>query len=247
MKPSDTIAVMAGAREAHGLVTALVTRGRRVIASLPEPERMFDALPVPTRLGGFASDEVLAGWLQAEGAQAVIDASHAFDADIGVRVGRVCTALQVRAIRLLRPPWVPSPCDCWHAVPDIATAITALPGTARVFSNTGWPTVPCYAGFRGQRLFMRQTQEIARPAPYPWLDFIPGMPPFTQFEEEALFRDLRITHLICRNVGGAASMSKLLAARALSLPVFMIARPAPSPGIGTVQTVAEALAWETQA
>lgn len=235
---------MGGAREAHGLVTALVAQGRRVIASLPEPERMFDVLPVPVRVGPFDSDAVFADWLRAERAVTVIDASHAFDVDISHRVGRVCSASHLRALRVLRAPWVPSPHDCWHMVPDIEAAVTALPAQARVFSNTGWPTVPDYEAFAGQRVFMRQTQQVLKPSPYEWLEFIAGLPPFTQFEEEALFRSLGITHLICRNVGGAASMSKVLAARAMALPVFMIARPLPAAGIERVETVAEALAWE---
>jgi precorrin-6A/cobalt-precorrin-6A reductase len=50
--------------------------------------------------------------------------------------------------------------------------------------------------------------------------------------------------LICRNVGGAASMSKLLAARAMCLPVYMVRRADVTAPHRMVETVAEALAWE---
>lgn len=238
---------MAGAREAHGLITALVARGRRVIASLPEPERMFDALPVPTRVGGFTSDGSFARWIKAESVTTVIDASHVFDVDVSDRVARVCSLSDLRHLRISRPEWSKTPHDQWHDMASIQEAARSVPRQARVFTNTGWPTLPEYVDFRGQSLFMRQTQNVEKPVPYPFVRFITGAPPFTQFQEEALFSDLEITHLICRNVGGAASMSKLLAARAMGLPVYMIARPAEATGTQVVQTVAEALAWEAQA
>ena len=91
---------------------------------------------------------------------------------------------------------------------------------------------------------MRQTRLTHKTPPFCFVELIEGTPPFSQFQEQALFAKLGITHLICRNVGGAASMSKLLAARALQLPVFMVGR-APIAGDWTVvATVAEALDWE---
>ena len=45
-------------------------------------------------------------------------------------------------------------------------------------------------------------------------------------DEEALFRRLNVDVLVVKNAGGAASRTKLDAARALGLKVLMIARPA---------------------
>jgi precorrin-6A/cobalt-precorrin-6A reductase len=235
---------MAGSREAHGIVTALLSRGCRVIASLPEPERTFDALPVPTRMGGFASPDTLAGWMQENRVAKVIDASHGFDNVISEMAAAVCKRLGLKYLRVLRPVWRATSRDRWQPVPSIKHAAQAVPAGARVFTNTGWPTLPDYAAFGGQRLFMRQMHAPSQPAPFPFVEFVEGRPPFSQFQEEALFRRLRVTHLICRNVGGAASMSKLLAARAMEIPVFMVARsPAPA-HLPVVETVTEALAWQ---
>ncbi len=235
---------MAGSREAHGVVTALLARRRHVIASLPEPERMFGELPVPTRVGGFASSESLARWLQQNLVSCVIDASHPFDDEISKMVGTTCTQLDLRYLRVLRPPWTATPRDRWHHVASIAKAVRLVPQGARVFTNTGFATLPDYVGFTGERLFMRQTHISSNPAPFPFVRFIAGQPPFSQFQEETLFQDLNITHLICRNVGGAASMSKLLAARTMQLPVFLINRSPVAAHLPVVETVAEALAWE---
>lgn len=244
MTSEQKILVMAGSREAHALVTALLARRREVIASLPEPERMFDALPVPTRLGKFASADRLRAWLIKNHVAAVMDASHTFDEDISALAGRVCTRLKLPYLRILRPPWVETPRDRWHHVPSIADAVRKIPANACVFTNTGFATLPEYAEFAGKKLYMRQTHPESEPAPFSFVEYIEGQPPFSQFQEERLFRQLNITHLICRNVGGAASMSKLLAARAMSIPVYLIERRPMADHLSVVGTVAEALEWE---
>ena len=205
---------------------------------------MFEALRVPTRLGRFANADTLAEWMHEQNVCTVIDASHAFDDEISSMVSRVCVAQGLRYLRLLRPPWQATLRDHWIHVPSIEKAATSVPSTARVFSNTGWLSLPAYAMFSGRRLYMRQTHSVLEPPPYGFVTFVPGTPPFSQFQEENQFAELRISHLICRNVGGAASMSKLLAARARSLPVLMIERPACPTQVAEVETVVEALAWE---
>lgn len=244
MTAQRTTLVMAGAREAHGLVTALLGRGRRVIASLPEPERVFGPLPVPTRVGRFDNSDAFKGWIIENEVATVLDASHAFDDDLSALASNACASLALRYLRIMRPPWRETVRDRWLHVPSISHAARTLPENAVAFTNTGWLTLPQYAEFRGRKLFMRQTGETERIAPFPFLEFVPGQPPFSQFQEQTVFQELGVTHLIVRNVGGAASMSKLLAARTLALPVMMIERRPIPVHRPVVETVAEALAWE---
>ncbi|ABG32684.1 cobalt-precorrin-6A/precorrin-6x reductase [Roseobacter denitrificans] len=244
MRAESTTLVMAGAREAHVVVNGLLARGRRVVASLPEEERMFDALRTPTRLGRFKNEDAMWTWMQEQDVRTVIDASHAFDDDVTAMVSGLCTAKGIRYLRLLRPPWRATLRDRWLSFPSIEAAAASVPATARVFSNTGWLSLPDYAKFSGRRLYMRQTHSVSAQPPFGFVTLVPGSPPFSQFEEENQFAELRITHLMCRNVGGAASMSKLLAARARSLPVLMIERRACPEHLPQVETVVEALAWE---
>jgi len=246
MNAECTILVMAGAREAHGLVTALLARGRQLIASLPEPERMFGALPVPTRIGAFANRAEAATWLSSEGVRFVLDASHAFDDEICAPLRQAAQDLQLPYLRIVRPPWQPTLRDRWIIKPSIRDAVADIPTGARVFSNTGWASLPEFADFKGATLYLRHTGATARAAPFPFVDVVTGQPPFSQFEEEALFSRLGITHLICRNVGGAASMSKLLAARAVRIPVMMIERKPLADQVPLVENVADALAWEAR-
>lgn len=244
MKERGTTLVMAGAREAHGIVSGLVQQGRKVVASLPEPERMFDPMPVPTRTGPFQSLAEFTDWLRDNDVSKIVDASHAFDAEVSemARDAGIATALPY--LRVMRPPWIATEAENWTEVSSIREAVEAVPINARLFSNTGWLSLPSYEGFRGARVFLRQNHEPRNEPPYGFVTIVPGEPPFTVAEEVALFSELRITHLICRNVGGDASASKLVAARELQLPVYMVAR-APFPrGFGLVETVEQALEWE---
>ncbi|MFK7745671.1 MAG: precorrin-6A/cobalt-precorrin-6A reductase [Roseobacter sp.] len=244
MKVQKTTLVMAGTREAHGLVTALLARGRYVVASLPEPERMFGPLPVQTRVGSFKDAADFEAWVHAQHVGTVIDASHSFDDDVSKNVGLVCQRLDLRYLRVLRAPWSVTPLDRWQDVASVRDAAKAIPEGARAFTNTGWASLPDYVDFKGAALFMRQTHPSQVRPPLDFVTFVEGAPPFSQFQEQTLFEDLRITHLICRNVGGAASMSKLLAARSMQMPVMMIARPPTPADYQVVETVAEAMAWE---
>lgn len=235
---------MAGARETSGVIAGLQSRGRNIIASLPEPARGSGAFDVPTRTGAFDSVDAFAGWLSEIKASKVIDVSHAFEDDVSCMAYQGCIAKNVPYLRLIRRPWLATFRDRWLHASSVGDAVAAIPPKARVFSNTGWNSLPDYADFKGEKVFLRQTHPVLDPPIFPFVEFVEGRPPFSQDQEEQLFRHLRITHLICRNVGGAASMSKILAARRLMIPVYMVDRQPPPKGASVVQSVAEALAWE---
>ena len=57
-----------------------------------------------------------------------------------------------------------------------------------------------------------------------------------------MLREHRIDLVIAKNSGGSATYGKIVAARALALPVLLLRRPAILPG-RSVATVAEATAW----
>lgn len=243
MKTDKNILVMAGAREAHDVIASLVEQGLPVIASLPEAERSFDPLPVPTRIDAFRSPKELERWMAEHSVTHVIDASHPFDYDISALAHEVCRKRGLPYLRVLRRPWRETARDIWINVSSVREAASVVPEAARVFSNTGWQTLPDYAEFRGQRLYMRQVHPSTDAPPFPFMKFVQGTPPFSMAEEERLFRSLKISHLICRNVGGTASVSKVLAARVLQLPVIMIARPPLPDDLPVVQTAAAAVEW----
>lgn len=181
-------------------------------------------MPVPSEL----RDPRDAAALQRDMARydAVLDLSHGFDASLSHAGFAAATRLGLPFLSFERPGW---PTDDPHvqAAPDVATAAHAVPRGARVFAATGWASMPDFVPFRGSQLMLRQTSRHERPAPYDFVELIFGAPPFTVAQEMALFRDLSLDLLICRNLGGVASRPKVDAALALGVPVILIDRPSP--------------------
>jgi precorrin-6A/cobalt-precorrin-6A reductase len=67
--------------------------------------------------------------------------------------------------------------------------------------------------------------------------------PFTVEDELALLRQHAVDVVVTKDSGGSMTAAKLTAARELALPVVLIRRPPLPPGVPTVATVDEALAW----
>ncbi|MGR3469158.1 MAG: precorrin-6A/cobalt-precorrin-6A reductase, partial [Shimia sp.] len=160
---------------------------------------------------------------------------------ISHRTARIAAEKGVPYLQVLREPWVATPEDQWSFIAAEADAIALIPKGARVFLATGRQTLGAFAGLQGRTLFCRQIDPPEEPFPFEG-EYIVGRPPFSVKDEVALFRRLRIDWLVVKNAGGAASATKLTAARQLGLPVAMIARPA-QPDAPRVTTVEEAIAW----
>ncbi|MCA8878731.1 MAG: cobalt-precorrin-6A reductase [Rhodobacteraceae bacterium] len=235
--------LLAGTSDARAVAEGLATRaGLSAIASLAGATRAPGDLPIPSRTGGFGGDDAFADWLRAHGIGAVIDATHPFAHRISSRTARICAALDLPHLHLLRPPWRPGPGDIWHEVADEAAAASLIPPGSTVFLATGRQTLDRFAGLRDCRVICRQIDPPDGPFPFPGGEFLVGRPPFSENDEAALFRRLAVDWLVVKNAGGMASRTKLDAARRLGLPVAVIARPS-QPECLTVPDATSALLW----
>ena len=93
-----------------------------------------------------------------------------------------------------------------------------------------------------RRLICRQIDPPDRKFPFENGKFLVGRPPFSVQHEVDLFTKLKVDWLVVKNAGGAASATKLIAARQMGLRVAMINRPEP-PDAPRVETVEQALDW----
>lgn len=234
--------LLAGTGEGRRLAEALAAESIPAIASRAGATRQPEPLGLRTRTGGFGGEGPFRDYLASEGISAVLDATHPFAHRISRRTARVCAELGLPYCQLLRPAWAPEPGDLWTLVDreeDVAELVA--PGDV-VFLATGRQTLERFSALFCKRLFCRQIDPPTGAFPFANGAYLVGRPPFSVEDEMRLFSDLDIDWLVVKNAGGAASKTKLTAARLLGIRVAMIARPEQPEG-QKVETVGEALAW----
>jgi precorrin-6A/cobalt-precorrin-6A reductase len=234
------VLILGGTTEASAIARALAGDQRFApVLSLAGRTRAPVPPPIPWRVGGFGGADGLAAWLREERIAALIDATHPFAAQIKANAARAAAMAGVPRIAVLRPAWQPQPGDLWTEAADMAGAFAAI-GRAprRVFLAIGRQEL---GAFGPPHAYLIRSVDPPD-APPPGATIITARGPFAEDAERALLRDHRIDMLVTKNAGGDATAAKLAAARALRLPVIMVARPAP-PEPPLVPDAAGALAW----
>lgn len=242
------VLILGGTTEASALARALAQDDRfRPTLSLAGRTRA-PALPaIPARRGGFGGAEGLADYLHREGIEALVDATHPFAATISANAAAAARLARVPRLAILRPGWTPAPGDRWTQVPTMEDAAAALGAAGRrVFLTVGQQElVPFRAA--PQHDYLIRSVEPPDPAALPPLALcIAARGPFQEPDERRLLLEAGIEVLVTKNSGGAATAPKLAAARAVGIPVVMVARPPPPPPPHAAGA-AEALAWLHQA
>ena len=203
--------------------------------------------PLPTRVGGFGGVEGLVAYLRHARISHVIDATHPFAAQMSRNAHAACAATGVPLIAFERPAWRAGPGDLWTCVPDVAAAVAALPeAPARVFLATGKQGLEPFAARSQHHYLLRLVDPPEGPLPLPDATVVLARGPFAVEADRALMAAHGITHLVAKNAGGAGAAAKLVAARALALPVILIDRPVLPPR-RSAATVEEVWAWLSHA
>jgi precorrin-6A/cobalt-precorrin-6A reductase len=237
------ILILGGTTEARQLAERLAKRGgRAVTVSLAGRVKEIVPHPVPVRVGGFGGIDGLAAYLENEGVDLLIDATHPF-AD---QMSRHAVAASIKAgvplLALRRPAWTRVAGDRWTEVESIDAAKAALGDAGRrVFLALGRQEIDGFGWAPGHFYLVRSIEPITDRT----LDdavYVEARGPFREADERALMAAHRIDTVIARNSGGAAGYGKIAAARALGVEVILIGRPV-LPEAPTVATVDEAMAW----
>ena len=242
------VLILGGTGEAADLARLLVSRTELdVVTSLAGRTRRPAAVPGRVRTGGFGAVAGLSDYLRAERVEAVVDATHPYAAIISRHATQACRALGIPRAQLWRPGWSPVAGDRWSAAasPDAAAeavAGTRIPERGCVFLSTGARDVRVFSRLRSVRFLVRLVDMPQTPLPLARYELIFGRGPFTVDDERTLLLDRGVELLVSRNSGGTATCAKLVAARELRIPVVMIERPLPEPGV-RVETAEEALRW----
>jgi precorrin-6A/cobalt-precorrin-6A reductase len=223
------IAILGGSFEARVLSDHLGTASR---LWLPARDRVTgqgarQQTPLTEAVKGFAG---------------VIISPHPCDIEsmaLGVHVARTAG---VPYAFLIRPEWRPTQRDRWISLRKVSDAAVHIPNGARVLVTLGRSALPDLAALRQVTAFVRQLTHHNLPFPLRHGRFLPDDPPFDIAHEIAVMRRFRIDAVLTRNAGGMGGWPKIAAARALGIPVYMVARPKPL--IGPVLTcVQDATTW----
>jgi len=237
-----TLLVLGGTGDAKRIAAKLAEQGVDLIISLAGATRNPVAMPAPTRIGGFGGAGGFETYLYEVGITAVLDATHPYAHRITDRTAAICSARKIPHAIFHRPPWTPKDGDRWTEIAREEDAASYITKGQTVFLGTGRQTLERFANLEGCRIICRQIDAPSKPFPFEGGEYLIGRPPFSTQHERNLFRSLNVDWLVVKNAGGQQSITKLLAARELNIPVLMIKRP-PVPNATVVRTVEDAVAW----
>lgn len=222
---AERVLLLGGTREAAALAAKLAAAGVDVTTSLAGRTREPRPPAGRLRVGGFGGAEGLSAYLLRERVTKVIDATHPFAARISANAVAACRAVGVPLEVRCRPPWRERPGDRWLPVRDERDAAAALPAGARVLLALGSQRLAPFAARTDVHFVVRMVDEPTAPPPLAQHTLLIGRPSTDAEREATLLRTHAVTHVVSRNSGGAGAYAKIAAARALGLPVVMIARP----------------------
>ena len=235
--------ILGGTGDANQLADACARGGIDAIYSYAGRTKIPLPHALQTRVGGFGGAEGLAEFLGTERITHVIDATHPFAVEMSRHAVTACTATKIPLIALERAPWSRAFGDTWIEVADIDAAVAALPDhPARVFLAIGRQHITPFAAKPQHTYTLRFVDAPEGELPLPRSELIVSRGPFTLDGELGLMRSRNIEWVVARNSGGSGARAKIDAARELSLPVIMIARPE-LPERLRADSVGEVMAW----
>lgn len=239
----STILILGGTTEASALAAQLASRGDTATLSYAGRVAQPRAQPIPVRVGGFGGIDGLADYLADHHVTHLVDATHPFAAQISANAVAAAARVGVAHIALTRPAWAPVAGDRWTHVADIDAAVAALAGSPRrILLALGRMHVDAFAAQPQHHYLLRFVDAPVRPPGLRDHHLIVDRGPFDAAGDQRLMEAHRIDLIVCKNAGGTGAQAKLLAARALALPVMMIDRPL-LPQRREVHAVDDVLNW----
>ncbi len=174
------------------------------------------------RTGGFGGAEGLAQYLRDNGFARLIDATHPFARRISANAMEAAAISGVPLEVRTREPWRREQGDNWTEVATLEEGRDVIPPGARVLLALGSQHIATFASRADVHFVVRMVDAPIAPLDLPDHELVIGKPGDTAADEALLLKRYAITHLVCRNSGGARSHAKIEAARILGLPVIIL-------------------------
>jgi precorrin-6A/cobalt-precorrin-6A reductase len=238
------VLILGGTTEASALARAIAGDARLApLLSLAGRTTSPRPQPIPVRVGGFGGIDGLVTFLRREAIDAVVDATHPYADQMSTHAVAACKEIGVPLASLVRPEWQREGGDRWQVVTDTEAAAGAL-GTepCRVFLSLGRQDLHAFARAPQHHYLARLIERPDQATLPPDLRLLQTRGPYDRADEERLLREERIEVVVSKNAGGSATYAKIEAARALGLPVVMVARPHKPAGV-VMMDVEACVAW----
>lgn len=235
------VLLLGGSAEARALAEQLVADGVAVTSSLAGRVR-DPRLPVgKVRVGGFGGVAGLRSALA--DFDAVVDATHPFAETMSAHAAAACAGARP-LLRLQRPGWAEHAQPCWHWVDSHPAAAEVAAGLGRrPFVTVGRQQLSCFTPALGEHAVLARVIEAGGlQLPQGWR-LVTDRGPYDVARERELMNEHRADVLVTKDSGGRYTWPKMAAAERLGLPVVIVARPAPPPGVPVVHDVEAAVAW----
>jgi len=231
MKQHPHILILGGTAEARKIADQLYQQSKFVVtlslAGILKGSKPKLPLGINTHIGGFGGCEGLAHWCIRHHVDMIVDMTHPYAEQISRHAAAAAQQVNVPLCSYWRTEWQPEADDIWQYFDSWTEMFSALPAGAHGFLAGGGKVLESLNPPATTRLTARA---LSLPADLvPSMRYITGLPPKTPDEEIKFFADHGISHILCKNSGGSSSMAKIIAARRLGLPVWMLARPARLP------------------
>ncbi|MEY8246770.1 MAG: precorrin-6A/cobalt-precorrin-6A reductase [Bermanella sp.] len=227
-----TLLLLGGTGEAKQLAMSLHGLGVRLIYSIAGLVRT-PALDCEVVTGGFRQFGGLDVFIKAHNISAILDATHPYAHKMSQQATLSAKNMGIPCWRFNRAPWQPQADDNWHEYANWQALLSAIGAKKSVFLSAGQlPPAVCeglsaYAK-DGQRQLLRTALNPTTNLPKN-MTWVKAIGPFSQQAETDLLRAHKIDCLVSKNSGGAATWQKILAARALGVPVYLLQRPLLAP------------------
>jgi precorrin-3B C17-methyltransferase len=233
----DAVWFFTGTRDGNLLAHASAQTGVKTVISVASEHGAVQARehsPGSHVVAGRIGEAARRKLLEASKARAIVDATHPFATRISEQLIRICSDLGIPYLRFERPRREES--IHTQSVADIpAAAREAVRQGKRIFLSTGVKDLSAFlaADPEGSALWFARvtpspdslTRALGAGIPASRLCAIQG--PFSEEANTALWREWKIDCVVTKESGETGGLpSKIAAARALGIPIIVVARPA---------------------
>lgn len=238
------VLLLGGTSEARKLAAQLNRDERFEVTTSLAGRVIHPTLPVGNaRIGGFGGVDGIVRWIRENAIEVMVDATHPFASTISRNADTAAEIAGIPLVVLRRPRWIPGPDDHWIEAATLNHAAESVAATSRrTFLTIGRQGVPAFAHIDRTWFLIRSIDQPTGAMPRN-CELMLARGPFELEQEIATMREHGIDVVVTKNSGGVMTESKLIAARALSIPVVMIARPPGPTGVYCTDSVVDLQTW----